>query len=473
METPRTDCTVVRLTRRRMLQLGAASLAVAGASCSDDGGSDGGGTNARTTGDDDASDVVDVVDVVVVGAGIAGLSAARTLVAAGRSVVVLEASSRVGGRLRTDRSLGLAFDLGASWIHGTQDNPITDLAVAAGAPTRELDFSDVTAFDEGGARWTQEEFVQAEAVYTELLETLVDEGEDGVSFEAALTVFEPDWFDDRLRSFFTSAYLTFDTGELDQLSSTLYDEGEVFGGPEVVMAEGYDLLTTLLADGLDIRLDQPVERVASSGDSITVVSGQRRITAADVVVAVPLGVMKARVIAFDPTLPADTRTAIAAVGFGAVDKFLFVWDDTFWDDTDYLVYTPSRQDLFNWFLNVNSLHPGSHALMTFAYADEALASEALTDGEITDLAMRYLRDMYGPNVPNPTAMRRSAWATDPFTLGAYSFTSIDTRMEHFDRLAAPVGRIHFAGEHTHRAYFSTVHGAYLSGQRAAEEILDQ
>lgn len=463
MQLDATDPT--RLSRRRVLLLGAAGAVAAAAGCADV--DDDSSTAAPTpAGDDDA------FDAIVVGAGMAGLAAARALADAGRRVVVLEATSHAGGRVRTDRSLGVPFDLGASWIHGTDGNPVTDLAAAAGATTVELDFANVAAFDEGGERWSQDEFEAAEEAFDELVDTLADEGDDGASFGEVLAAVDPGWFDDRLRGFFTSTYLTFDTGGLDELSSTRYDEGEVMGGPEVVITDGYDALATYLADGLDVRFDHAVTLITVTDGGVDVAVGDRRFTAADVVVAVPLGVMQAGAITFEPSLPDELLDAVGSVGFSAVDKFLFVWDDTFWDDVDFLVYTPTRRDVFNWFLNVNALRPGAHALMTFAYADEARASESMSDDEIVELAMSHLRDMYGADIPPPVAMRRSSWATDPYTLGAYSFTSVDTRMEHFDVLATPVGPLHFAGEHTDRAFFSTVHGAYLSGKRAAAEILD-
>lgn len=460
------------LDRRRMLRLGAAGAIAAATGCAST-GDDEPATDDDT--DRSADGPVLDADVVVIGAGIAGLTAARALVDAGRRVVVLEAADRIGGRVRTDRSLGIAFDLGASWIHGIDGNPIAALADAAGAPYVELDFEDVVAFDEGGAVWSDDELTRAEEEYDELIDSLADDGDDGVSFAEALAEWDPNWFDDRLRGFFTSTYLAFDTGGLDELSSTLYDEGEVMGGAEVVMADGYDRIADHLAAGFDVRLDvrlgHVVERVTDAGDAVVVTAGGRTFTATRAIVTVPLGVLKAGSIRFEPALPRGKLDAIEGVGFSAVTKVLLVWDETFWDDVDFLVYTPTRRDVFNWFVNVNSLRPGANALMTFAYADEARASEARTDDEIVELAMTHLRDMYG-DVPQPVALRRSAWVGDPFTLGAYSFTSVDTRMHHFDALAEPHGRVHFAGEHTDRDHFSTVHGASFSGLRAATEILD-
>jgi monoamine oxidase len=461
------------LSRRRFLQVGSGGLALVAMGCADNEPAP--SRSAEEDANDDAASggSPDRFDVIVVGAGIAGLTAARDLRANGRSVVVLEASPRIGGRLRTDRSSRVAFDLGASWIHGVDGNPITELARAANAPTVVLDFTDVTVFDEGGEQILVEQFATAEAAFWTMLETVVEEGDDEVSVADAIADVEPDWFDDRLQAFFTSNYLTFDTGDLDQVSSALLDSGEEFGGDEAVMADGYDRIAQLVAEGLDVRTNTPVTKIDATGDGVAVTAGGLAYRADDVIVAVPLGVLKAAVIDFDPPLPAEHRTAIDGIGFNAVNKFLFTWNDTFWDDTDFLVYTPERTDIFGWFANVNSLVSEAHALMSFAYADEARASEALSDQEVIDLAMTHLRDMYGDDIPAPTTMLRSTWVTDPFTRGSYSFTSVTTELEHFDRLATPVGRVHFAGEHTNREYFSTVHGAHLSGVRAAAEIINQ
>lgn len=411
-------------------------------------------------------------DVIVVGAGIAGLAAARELVDAGKRVVVVEASSNVGGRLRTNRDLGVAFDLGASWIHGTQGNPVTQLAKAAHAPTIELDFEDTAAYDVGGRRWSTQAFAAEQATFERLLERVAERGERTTSFDTTLTEIDPTWATNRLRSFFMSNYLTFDTGDLDRLSSTLQQEGEEFAGPEVVMSDGYDRIASHLARGLDIVVNAPVRSIRSTGGGVQVQAGETALHATRVIVAVPLGVLKTGSMSFEPALPASKLTAIASVGFNCVDKFLFAWDATFWDDADFLAYTPTHRDLFGYFVNVNSLVPESNALMSFAYADQARAGEAKTDEQMTAQVMAHLRDVYGADIPEPRAMRRSSWGNDPFTCGSYSFTSVDTRMEHFDALAAPVGALHFAGEHTNRDYFSTVHGAYLSGRRAAKEILD-
>ncbi|MCB0992527.1 MAG: FAD-dependent oxidoreductase, partial [Acidimicrobiales bacterium] len=199
-------------------------------------------------------------DVVVVGAGVAGLTAARALAEEGLGVVVLEADAIAGGRVRTDRSLGVSFDLGASWIHGTDGNPVTDLADAAGASAIELDFEDIVLFDARGRKVPGEQVAFAAARLEDLTRAVVDDADSGETFVEVLERLEPAWADDPLLRFFAINYLEFDTGDLDRLSGELADEGDEFDGPEVVMTDGYDRIVDLLAADLDVRLRVQVDR---------------------------------------------------------------------------------------------------------------------------------------------------------------------------------------------------------------------
>ena len=96
----------------------------------------------------------------------------------------------------------------------------------------------------------------------------------------------------------------------------------------------------------------------------------------------------------------------------------------------------------------------------------------MSDAQVTDAIMVYLRDIYGADTPYPTHMLRTRWQSDENARGSYSYTTLESEMRHFDDLADALSdKVFFAGEHTHRDYFSTAHGAFLSGIREADKIL--
>ncbi len=411
--------------------------------------------------------------VVVVGAGISGLAAAKKLKNKGFKVIVIEAQDKVGGRLRTNRSLGVAFDEGASWIHGIDGNPITTLAQEAGMSTFYTDDSSIKSYDIGGVLRNATTYSNAEDEYYTIIESMMNYGSADKSFETVFNARYPDKANDRLWKFLLSTYMTFDTGDLDKLSSLLYYEGEEYAGVEKIATNGYDTIANYLANGLDIMLNQRVSAIDYSSKKIKV-THNAIVTEADfVIVSVPLGVLKNNSIAFTPALPSAKQNAIQKVGMNCVNKFLLTWNTAFWDDVQYISYTPEIKDKFNYFVNIKKANPSINALMTFAYANYARQTESMTDAQVISEIMLHLKDMYGSSIPNPTNFLRTKWNSNINSYGAYSYTAVGTEMSHFEDLAATVNdQLFFCGEHTEVDYFSTAHGAYLSGIREADNIID-
>lgn len=410
--------------------------------------------------------------VIIIGAGISGLAAAKKLKEKGFNVIVLEAQDKVGGRIRTNRSLGVAFDEGASWIHGTNGNPITALAGQAGMNTAFTDDDSRISYDIGGVLRGATTYDNAETELDTILNSMMHSGNANQSFETIFSGLHPTKINDRLWKFLLSTYVTFDTGDLDKLSSTLYNEGEEFDGEERIATNGYDTIPNYLATGLNIQLNQRVSKIDYSNTKIKITHNGTESEADYVLVTVPLGVLKANSIQFAPTLPTVKQTAIQKIGMNCVNKFLLTWNTKFWDDEQYISYTPATKDKFNYFVNVNKINPNVNALMTFAYADYARQTETMSDAQIIDEIMIHLKDIYGNNIPNPTNMIRTKWQTNENSFGAYSYTAVGTLMQHFDDLAEEVNdKLFFGGEHTEADYFSTAHGAYLSGIREADKII--
>ncbi|MBL7818287.1 MAG: FAD-dependent oxidoreductase [Saprospiraceae bacterium] len=411
--------------------------------------------------------------VIVIGAGISGLAAAQKLTEKGYKVTVLEAQDKVGGRLRTNRTLGIAFDEGASWIHGITGNPITDLAQKAGMTTFQTVDENRKSYDIGGVVRSSATYDTAEAELETILNTLMKKGSATQSFETVFNAQYPNYANNRLWKFLLSTYVTFDTGDLDKLSSLLYNEGEVFGGVEKIVTNGYDTIAHYLAGSVDVQLNRRVTQVDYTADKVKVTHNGTVSEADYVIVTVPLGVLKKNSILFTPTLPSNKQTAIQKLGMNCVNKFLLTWSNAFWDDVQYISYTPEIKDKFNYFVNVKKFNPSVNALMTFAYADYARQTETLTDAQVTADIMAHLKDMYGTSIPNPTNMLRTKWNSNENAFGSYSYTAVGTEMKHFDDMAAAVNnKLFFAGEHTEVDYFSTAHGAYLSGIREAQKIID-
>jgi len=411
--------------------------------------------------------------VVVIGAGISGLAAAKKLKEAGFEVTVLEAQAKIGGRLRTDRSLGIPFDEGASWIHGPKGNPITDLASQAGAKTFLTNDDSLVIYDFDGSEYQDSKLDPEYDRYESALSAVEKAGSKDKSFETVFNSLYPNLSNNRLWKYMLSAYLEFDYGgDISKLSSKYFEDDEAFNGADVIITNGYDTIAKYLSTDLDIRLNKQVSAIDYSGDKCIVRMDTEMIQSNFVLVTVPLGVLKKDIIKFSPGLPSNKLAAIKNTNMGNVNKFLLVWDRVFWDkNSQYIGYTPTEKGKFNYFMNVTKFIPDTPALMTFAFGDYATETESLSDAEVTKEIMKHLRAIYGNSVPNPSKLLRTKWRQNPYTFGTYSYASNGTTTEDFSTMATAINnKLFFAGEHTSKEYRGTVHGAYLSGIREADKI---
>lgn len=412
--------------------------------------------------------------IVVVGAGVAGLAAARRLADAGHGVTVLEARDRLGGRLATDRSLGLPFDTGAAWIHGATGNPLVALAQRAGARTVRTDAGSRLVFRPGARPVSEADLDRAEARWQAIVQKIddeIDETED-VTLAEAIDEFDPGFLDDPLAAWTVASDTEDDVGAaVDDVSAYWFDEDEAYPGPDLMLPGGYDAILAPLAQGLDIRLSEVVTRIARRPDGAVVETATGRFEADHVVCTLPLGVLKAGRVAFDPPLPAAVDAAIAAIGVGAVTKVALRFDRRFWPaDRRFFGHVDALRGRWPTFLSLSGL--SGDALVGFATGPYATVAEAMTPEDRLADVMAVLADMFGPGLPAPTGVVASAWLQDPYAFGVYSLPALGTTPKHFATLAAPIDdRLVLAGEHTDFARHGTVHGALLSGERAAATIL--
>jgi monoamine oxidase len=413
--------------------------------------------------------------IIVVGAGISGLSAAKYLKKKGFNVIVLEAQEKIGGRTQTDRSLGIAFDKGASWIHGSKRNPISKLVSKSGANTFLTDDDNEKVYNTDGKEYSTIDIYQAESSYNSIVHKLSNSGNINESFGQLFYSNHPQFKNNLLWTYMLSAFLEFDTGgDIYSLSSLDYYNDKAYSGKDLIITNGYDKVIDYLSKNIDIRLNTKVENIDYTKDNIKIETNNGSFEADQVIVTVPLGVLKKNVIKFTPSLPKTTQNAINNLKMGSVNKFLLVWDSSFWDtDLQYIGYTPETKGKFNYFLNVKK-YTNTNALMTFAFGDYSKETEEMNDSQITNEIMAHLKSIYGENIPEPSNMLRTKWNSNVYTYGSYSFAPSGTSSNDFRIFEQPINnKIFFAGEHTIFDYRGTVHGAYLSGLREAKKIARQ
>lgn len=403
--------------------------------------------------------------IVVVGAGMAGLAAARRLADAGMGVTVLEARDRIGGRTWTNTSLGVPIDLGAAWIHGPENNPLSELADRAGARRVETDFDNAAVFQDGrelGPQALEASMNRWQEITEELAQLSREAGEDE---SVAVGLSEVADMNDPLIQWAVAGEIVGEyAADPDQLSLKWLGSEGGFGGGDMILPGGYQQLTQQLARDLKIRLGTEVTKVVHSDSGIRLETSQGPVDADRVIVTIPLGVLKAGAIAFDPPLPDEKQAAIGRLGFGLLDKVVLKFDQSFWPDADVIGLVGSDQPV-SMLINGETF-TGQPLLVGLRGGRVARDREALTDQDSVAQVVAAL------NAPKPTGSLVTRWAEDPYARGSYSFIAVGSSPEDMDVLAEPVGeRLLFAGEATTPEFFSTVHGAYLSGVREAKRIL--
>lgn len=425
-------------------------------------------------------------DTVIIGAGIAGLTAARLLRDAGQRVVVLEARDRVGGRVWSDRANGTVTDRGASWIHGIRDSPVAAAARALGMQTVEFtvggyqpDSRPIAYYSPEGVRLSPDH-VRAfaddvRAVDAALANAVAASAPDASYRDASeIALAAQGWGVERTER--VREYLVHRTEEQygawwRDLAAHGLDDDTV-DGDEVVFPDGYDQLATHLADGLEVRMHHVATHVTRTANGVRVIANGQTFDAHAAIVTVPTGVLRANEIRFDPPLPDAHTEALARLPMNAFEKVVLRFEQRFWDADVYAIRVqgPAGRAWHSWY-DLTRLS-GTPTLLTFAAGPIAQQIRDVPDADVVASVMASLRRLYGDSIPTPTSAVVTHWQDDPFSHGAYAYMAVGSTTADHDNLADPIdGVLHLAGEATWTDDPATVPGAMLSGHRAAERVL--
>lgn len=230
-----------------------------------------------------------------------------------------------------------------------------------------------------------------------------------------------------------------------------------------------------MAQGLDIRFGATVTRVEARAHGVRLVMADGAVAGAEAVVCtLPLGVLQSGTVAFDPPLSATRQAAIGALGMGLLDKVWLRFDaPPPVPAVDWLTDRTAPDDLWPEWVNP-SARTGLPLLLGFNAAARAEEVEGWSDADTLASATETLRAMFGSAFPVPIAGKVTRWRADPLAGGSYSFLPVGADSGTRAALAGAEwdGRLMFAGEATATDHPSTVHGAWLSGLRAAQALAD-
>jgi len=406
----------------------------------------------------------DHFDIAIVGAGAAGIAAALRLRGAKLSTVLLEARDRVGGRAHTIHTEdGLPLDLGCEWLHSANRNALAAPLEQAGFTldrtpplwARQTGNRDFPAAD-------QEAFAAAFDAFERRLADAAAKRLEG----AAAAYFEPG---NRWNPLIDAVSSYFNGAEFDRVSImdyAAYEDTEI----NWRVREGYGAGIAALAAGLDPVLDCAVTRIDHGSTPVRLSTSKGELTADRVILAVPSTILADEKIALHPRLPGKLEAA-AGLPLGLANK-AFLHLGASGD-------LPAEGHLFG---RTDSARIGSYLLRPFGrpyiecFFGGGLAHELelAGPGAFTAFAIDELAHLLGSDFRRKVRpIVETAWATDPWALGSYSHALPGHAVARADLAAPTDGRLFFAGEATHPTFFSTAHGAWESGLRAADEVLAQ
>lgn len=402
------------------------------------------------------------VDVAVIGAGAAGLAAAKHLRGVGRSVVVVEARGRIGGRAHTDTTLGMPFDAGAQYIHWAERNPWKRIADELGVALQEETSSAPPLVYANGVRVSDAERRRRRRGFERIWAALSLGAAADKSFADAVRGGPPEVVAA------AGGVTRFSLGE-DPERVSIADYEQLWSGDDYLVPSGYGALVARYGADVPVRLETPVSAIRWDGQMVEVDTSGGTVKAAAVVVTVAVGVLKAGGIRFAPELPQLTRDALEGLGMGAYTKIAVRLDRARLgplEGTDYFeILGDAAATSFEFW-------PFGHDLVVAVMGgDHGRGLCEAGERAAVDFVTERLAALVGSRVRDAVvAGRLAGWWTDPYARGSYSVARpghVSARMA----LREPVaGRIWFAGEATAAGGAMTVGGATLEGERAAREV---
>jgi len=406
-------------------------------------------------------------DIVVIGAGAAGIAAARRIKAANRKVIVVEATGQIGGRCLTDTAtFDVPFDRGARWMHNPDASPLVKLARGAGLDVYPAPLGQKIRVGRRNARAGEIEYFLAALVRANRAIDDAARGKADVSCASALPKDLGDWAG-------TAEFMLGANGtgkDLKDVSAIDKARALERNNAPIACRQGLGTLIAKLGEQIPFALSTPASRIAWSGRDVTVETPAGRIAARAAIITVSSNVLTAGNIKFTPELPKRALDAAAKLSLGSYDHIaLQLPGNPLGLARDEIIIEQSnstRTALL--FADI-----GSSSSMCSIDVGGSFGRDLAAQGEpaMVAFAVEWLTKLFGSDAVS--AVKKSSatrWNAAPFALGAMSSAAPGSQPSR-KILTDPIGCMFLAGEATHETLWGTVDGAWESGERAAEAAL--
>ena len=400
------------------------------------------------------------VDVAVIGAGAAGIGAARRLAGSGRDVLLLEADARVGGRALTVRRDALTLDLGCGWLHSATRNPWVAIAEHGGHPVDRTPSAWGRQFRNLG--FSAQEQADARAAYAAFAERLRD---SPPASDRAADALEPGLWNGFIESL--SGYINgVGLAGLSVADYLAYDDAAIEA--DWRLPDGYGTLVAASLPPIPLRLATPVQRIEADRAALRLVTPHGSIQARTAIVTVSTAVLASGRLALPPALD-DRCQAASRLPLGLADKLFLRTDDPDALDPDsHLLGNPRSGCTGSYYLRPF----GQPVVECFLGGAGAIAQEDAGLDGAAEFAKAELGALLGSRFASGLRLvAGSAWRRERFIGGSYSH-ALPGHAAARRVLAEPWhDRIFFAGEACSPTDFSTAHGALATGEAAADAAL--
>jgi len=406
------------------------------------------------------------IEVVIIGAGAAGIAAARKIAAAGRRYVVIEASDHVGGRCITDtKTFDVPYDRGAHWIYLPDSNPVTRLGPRRGIDVYPAPQSQKVRIGRRFAREGElEDFLTAQVRTTRAIDDAARKAD--IPCEQVVPADLGDWRG--TIEFVLGAYNC--AKDLSRLSSVDFAKAAE-RNTAAFCKQGFGALLAALAQGLSVQLATPAKTIDTRG-AVTVETAKGTITARTAIVTVPTNVVASGGIKFNPDLGHRQVDTFGRIPLGSYDRIaLELVGNPLGLESDDLVFEKSA-DMHTAAILANI---SGTSLCTIDVAG-AFGRDLSAQGEaaMIDFASDWLANLYGAEVKKAIGRKHATrWNAEPYALGAWSAALPGSQFVRRQLLDPIADNVWYAGEAAHETLWGTVGGAWESGERAADAVLRQ